>query len=141
MKELELGGQTYRIGKLDAFKQFHVSRKIAPIIPTLIPIFVRISQDATLTDNLVDMAELLTPFAEGVASMSDESSEYVLATCLSVVQRKTGKAYAPVFSNGVAMFDDMDVGVMIQLSVQVIQDNLGSFIAGLLTSQQPNATE
>ena len=139
MVEFELQGNTYRAGKLDAFKQFHVSRKIAPILPTLIPVFVSLSRDNKLTEDLGAFSELLTPFADGIANMSDEASEYVIATCLSVVSRRQeNDTWAKVWSGGGCMFDDMDLGVIIQIIIKVIQDSLGPFIQGLLMSQAGN---
>lgn len=139
MTQFECGGQVYRAGKLNAFTQFHVSRRIAPIIPTLIPVFLKLSREGSLQDDLAGLAEVLQPFTDGIASMSDESSEYVIASCLSVVQRQTGNnTWASVWNQQgkTCMFDDMDLGVMIQVMMRVIQDSLGPFITGLLTSQQ-----
>jgi hypothetical protein len=142
MVEFELGGQTYRAGKLSAFKQFHVSRRIAPIIPTLIPVFVKIAKDGGATEDLNGLAEVMTPFADGIANMTDETSEYVLSTCLSVIQRKHANGWASVWNvqGNSCMFDDMDLGVLIQLVVRVVQDSLGPFISGLLMSQPSGPT-
>lgn len=137
MMEFMIGDKNFVAGKLDAFKQLHVSRRIAPIIPTLVPIFVKLAKDGSMKD-LSGLAELLTPFAEGLAGMSDESSEYVISTCLSVVKRQAaGGNWSPVWSQSAkaCMFDDMDLGDLIQICVKVIQDSLGPFIRGLLTSQ------
>jgi len=136
MAQFEINGQTYRAGKMDAFKQFHVSRRIAPIIPTLIPVFLRLANDGSIVKNLDALAEVLGPFADGIAAMSDESSEFVIGTCLSVVQRQNGSLWAPVWNSQqkVCMFDDLDLGAMIQIVLRVLQDNLGPFMAGLLTS-------
>lgn len=135
--EFDLSGNTYRAGKLDAFKQFHVSRKIAPIIPTLVPVFVRLSQDKKLTEDLGAFSELLGPFAEGLAGMSDADSEYIIATCLAVVSRNANGTWAAVWnkSANACMFDDMDLGVIMQIVIKVVQDSLGPFIQGLLMSQ------
>ena len=137
MVEFELNGNKYRMGKMDAFKQFHVSRKIAPIIPTLVPVFVRLSKDKKLTDDLGAFSELLGPFAEGIASMSNDDSEYIIATCLAVVSRESNGNWAAVWNKGAnsCMFDDMDLGVMMQIVIKVVQDSLGPFIQGLLMSQ------
>jgi hypothetical protein len=141
MVEFELSGNTYRAGKMDAFKQFHVSRKIAPIVPTLIPIFVRLSKDKKLTEDLGAFSELLGPFAEGLAGMSDADSEYIIATCLAVVSRESNGNWAAVWNKGAnsCMFDDMDLGVMMQIVIKVVQDSLGPFIQGLLMSQAGTA--
>lgn len=137
MMEFTIGDKNFTAGKLDAFKQLHVSRRIAPIIPTLVPIFVKIAKDGAMKD-LAGLAELLVPFADGLAGLSDETSEYVISTCLSVVKRQAqGGNWAPVWSQQAkaCMFDDMDLGDLIQISIKVIQDSLGPFIRGLLTSQ------
>ncbi|KUZ78302.1 phage tail assembly chaperone [Burkholderia ubonensis] len=39
--EIELNGARYAIGKLSAMQQFHVSRRIAPIIPPMIPVLMK----------------------------------------------------------------------------------------------------
>jgi hypothetical protein len=138
MLEFSIGDNQYRAGKLDAFKQLHVSRRVAPIIPTLIPVFVKISQDGSMAKDMSGLAALLGPFADGLANMSDESSEYVISTCLSVVHRQaSGGNWAPVWNKGAkaCMFDDMDLGDLIQIAIKVIADSLGPFIQGLLTSQ------
>ncbi len=140
MVEFEINGQKYRAGKMDAFKQFHVSRRIAPIIPTLIPVFVKLSQDGSLLSDFAGLADVLAPFADGLSNLSDEASEYVIASCLSVVQREQGKNWAAVWSTSgnVCMFDDMDLSVMIQIVIRVIQESLGPFIRGLLISPESN---
>lgn|SRR5574343_859419 len=135
--EFTIGNHDFRAEKLDAFKQFHVSRKLAPIIPTLIPVFVKIAKDGASLTDISAYGELLAPFAEGMAAMSNEDSEYVISVCLSATKRKVGDNWAPVWSNSgkVLMFDDMDLGDMIQIVLKVVQDSLGNFIRGLLMSQ------
>jgi hypothetical protein len=140
--QFTINGETYQAVKLDAFKQFHLSRKIAPVIPTLFPVFVEISKQSDLAANMDKLALMLQPFADALANLSDEHSEYVLKTCLSAVRRQVGDKWMPVWSDAqkVCMFDDMDLGVMVQVSMNVIQDSLGGFIQGLLMSQASNPT-
>lgn len=135
--EFTIGEKQFRAGKLDAFKQLHVSRRIAPIIPPLIPIFVKVAKDGDLTKDIEGFAAVLEPFAEGLAGMSDADTEYVFGTCLSVVKRQVGTNWTPVWNAqaNVCMFDDIDLGEMIQIVIKVVQDSLGNFINGLLTSQ------
>lgn len=135
MIEIELNGNTYRLRKLDAFGQFHVSRKIAPIIPTLIPMFLKISRSGVSLD-MEEFGELFQPFADGIASMPDEAAEYIMSTCLGAVQRQTSGAWANVWSSAGCMFDDMDLSVLMQLCFRVIKESLGPFMDGLFTSQQ-----
>lgn len=150
MNEFELAGHTYRVGKIPAMQQFHLSRKVAPIIPTLVPVFTRLqagaaaSQDgaaAPLTANLDATAEALSPFTEAIAEMPNEAAEFVLSTCLSVVQRQQGTTWSSIWSgqHNTPMFDDIDLGVMLQLAVRVIILSLGPTLAGLLTGPRPGS--
>jgi hypothetical protein len=139
MIEFDVGGKNYRAERLTCLQQFHVSRKIAPLIPSLVPVFLSLAQmKGGLKDNLPAMAEMLQPFADGIAGLPDEAAEYVIGTCLSVVRRKQGDNWAAIWSASAKamMFDDLDLASAIPLVIRVIQDNLGPFISGLLTSQQ-----
>ncbi|KAF1069154.1 MAG: hypothetical protein GAK45_01175 [Pseudomonas citronellolis] len=148
-------------------RQFHLSRKIAPVIPALIPIFTRLADSkrqaiaqalaagmteeqalnaeaSPLSSDLGAMASLFEPFADTVAGMPDETAEYIMGTCLSVISRQQGTTWSPVWNDRqkVCMFDDIDTGVMLQLAAHVIRESLGPFLAGLLsTSAATPATD
>jgi len=93
MYEFTHNGHQYRAGRLSAMEQFHVSRRISPLIPPLIPIFLQMARDTKdgqqqQAANLDQLASLFQPFTDGLASMKDADAEYVLSTCLSVVMRR-----------------------------------------------------
>ena len=139
MREHTVGVSTYRLNKLSAMQAFHVNRRIMPIIPTLIPIFAKLAKDGSFGADLLGFAEVAEPFARGISELPDDVCNYVFAACLSAVQRQTTPGtWASVWNNsaGVIMFDDLGLDVILELVVEVIKDNLGPFIAGLLTSQQ-----
>lgn len=135
-REIELAGHRYSLGRMSAMQQFHVSRRIAPIIPALIPVYLRMQASGKpLTEDLDGLAAALQPLADGLAALKDEDAEYVIGTCMSVVQRQQSTGWARAWNGKDPMFDDMDLSVTLPLVVQVISANLGSFIQGLLTSQ------
>jgi hypothetical protein len=123
MSELvEISGQQYRIGRLDAKRQFHVARRLAPLLAGL---------GGALKGEAKGFAEMVSPIAEALAKMSDEDTDYVLDTCLLVVQRQSGQGWQSVMvKNGGLLFQDIDLPAMLQLTVAVIQQNLGSFFPG-----------
>ncbi|QYY30237.1 hypothetical protein K2O51_22970 [Cupriavidus pinatubonensis] len=157
-REIELGGNTYSIGRLSAKQQLHVSRRIAPVIPPMIPAFLKLAEklkasgvDAPeasgaatakllMGGDLSDLGEALQPFADALAALNDADADYVFDNCLSAVQRRQDSGWARVVSleQKTLMFQDMDLGVMLPLVVQVIVANLGPFIRGLLTSLPSN---
>lgn len=144
--EFETGGASYRADKLNVFQQFHVARKIAPLLPPLIPLYLKVQSIAEkgsgLTKNLDALADVLQPFTDSLATLGDADAEYVLSTCLSVVRRRQGDHWAPIWSTSAKalMFDDLDLGSVLPIVVRVIRASLGPFIEGLLTSQQPVET-
>lgn len=143
MTEITINAQAYRLGRLNAFQQLHVSRKVGPLIPTLVPAFLAMGSEGPGLDQLGRLAALVQPFTDAFAGMSDADVEYVAAICLGAVQRSQGGTWSPVWSQQgkCLMFDDMDLSVMVPLVVQVIVANLGPFLEGLLTAQtQPQAT-
>ncbi|CUI99238.1 hypothetical protein HMPREF3069_19870 [Achromobacter xylosoxidans] len=145
-QELDLNGHRYSIGKLSAKQQFHVSRRIAPIVPTLIPVFVCLAAGGRgITEDPGGMADVLQPLADGLAAMKDEDADYVLDTCMQAVQRRQEHGWTAIWSAGqrVPMFQDIDLSVMLPLALRVIVGSLGPFIQGLLTSQtgSPEATQ
>jgi hypothetical protein len=119
---VEVGGQKYRVGRIDARKQFHVARRLAPLLAGM----------STLGDKSAGFAALIGPLTDALSGMSDEDVDYVLDACLGVCQRIQANGQgAPVVNRGGAlMFEDMDMGQMIQLAVKVIQENLGGFFPG-----------
>lgn len=124
---VEVGGQKYRIGRIDARKQFHVARRLAPLLAGM----------SGLTGKSVGFEAFIGPLTDALSGMSDEDVDYVLDVCLGVCQRlQLNGQGAPVIARGGGlMFEDIDMGQMIQLAVKVIQDNLGSFFPGAAAVQ------
>lgn len=140
MIEFTIAGQQYQAGKLSALRQFHVSRRLAPLMAPVIPAFVRAVQGGqNLHDP--DMVELLVgPIAEGLSKMSDADAEYVIDECLGVVRRYVPehKHWAAIWSASarLAMFEDLnDLALVLKIVMRVVQDSLGPFIQGFLSSQ------
>lgn len=131
MSDFEYGGHQYYIGKLSAFKQLHVARRVAPILTGL-------ADMAMASDGKpLDFKQAVEPMVVAVSKLSDEDTEMIIGTCLEVVSRKTGnKTAAPVFSSGNLMFDDLKMIDMLRLTAEVIKVNLGNTFGALLTAGQ-----
>lgn len=140
MSEFELKGETYRVDKLDARTQFHLTRKLAPVIPALIPLFTMVAKKGEIEKALnggdsSELAKAAEPLANALAGMSDEHADYVIDVCMQAVARKQGDRWMRVWSSGGSMFDDMELDTILPLCVRVLRENLGGFIAGLGTKQ------
>jgi hypothetical protein len=117
--DFSINGSEYRSGKLDAKKQFHLARRLGPVLAKLPG---------------VAESEIFSAVAEEIAGMSDENCDYILDTCMSVVKRQQGDAWAPIFNAraGVMQFDDIDMATMLQIARHVIEENLAGFFGGRL---------
>lgn len=125
--EFEISGQTYRATKLDAFKQLHLSRRLAPV----------------LSGNADDTTPMVPAILAALAQMSDSQLNYILHICLSSVQKQQGTAFAPIYIGGSVahddtvtmgrfMFDDIDLIVMSQIAAHVVKENLAGFFSAVV---------
>lgn len=129
MSDIEIGGQKYRIGRLNARKQFHVARRLAPVVPDVIGSLA--SMKRMVMGEKVDIAEfarLINGGVNGLARMSDADADYVLDECLSVVTMSQMGHWVKIWSPGAGpMFDTLDLAQMAQLVWAVVQTNLMNF--------------
>lgn len=165
MEEFQVANYTYRAGRLDAFKQFHVQRRLAPALLALTAgaaeqlavMDQKLGQTsppadgadgadpskAEQLDSIIDpaifgaMAKIMRPVAEALGSMKDEDVNFILNTCLAAVERKDGNGWQRVMTRGTLQYADIDAAVMMQLTMRVIQENLGGFFRGHLGGGPP----
>lgn len=116
--EFELNGHTYRAGKLNARDQFHIVRRLAPVLG-----------NAAGSSGM----DALPPIADAIASLSDEQADYVLFGLLRCVQRKQpqGLGWAAVSTEHSLMYDDITMPVMMQLAWKALQHNMADFLHAL----------
>lgn len=122
MAEFTISARNYRTGKMDAFTQFHVSRRLAPLFSEL--------KEASSKGN-TDLGNGIEAMAKAVSAMSDADSEYILNACLNVTQRQVGEAWTPVRVSGRLMYDDIDLAVLMQIAGRTLFENLSPFFSGL----------
>ncbi len=127
MTEIEIDGQTYRFGKLDARRQWHVVRRVAPALAGVVSL-VGAAQD----DDGAILSKI-EPFLAALGRMTDEDTDYVLDACLSVVHRKVDgdRGWASVGLSTALMFDDIGLATMMKIAFESGRENLGGFFAEL----------
>lgn len=138
--EINVGADTFRIGRLDAMKQLHVARRLGPIMAGLGSSIMELLQQERPADaegeeggsaasmqKEAAMLALMAPIMDVVAEMPDETVDYIVRTCLSVVQRRQGDKWAPMMRGTNFMFQDVDMTLLIRLTVEVVKENLGGF--------------
>ena len=124
--EFQIGSHTYTAGKLGVIPQFHIVRRLAPVLAGLGE-SLKGNSLASLKEDPLGAA---LPIVDALSKMSDEDSEYVLNTCLAVVQRKMpgtigwGAVYVP---GGGIMFEDITLVETMQLTWKVLEANVMGF--------------
>lgn len=123
MAEFEIKGVKYRSGVMDLTIQFHVVRRLGPLLDSF-----RDMLDSKFDDGILAIASSL-------AKMSDADTEYVINACMSVVQREQsgGTGWAKVWSTQAkrAMFDDIDMPAMLQIIFAVLGGAIVPFLGAL----------
>jgi hypothetical protein len=135
--EFEIKGEKYKtVRKLDAKRQYHVARRIAPAILALASAaeVINFSADGVPRIRDQDEAGAIQPLVQALASMKDEDVDYILFACLSIVQRQQVIGGKEVWANiqaanGALAFEDIEMATMMQIVVQVIQENLANFFS------------
>lgn len=135
MSEIEVAGQTYQIGKLNAMTQFHLTRRLGPML-----VVAGVSLDMLRNGMKVDINDIVAmagPVMGILSKMEDEDVDYIVFTCLSCVKRKqVGDTWAPMSTKDskgapLLMFEDVEMPEMIRIVLEVLRINLGNFLTGL----------
>lgn len=120
--EFELEGRTYRANKIDARTQFHIVRRLAPVLGEIAP--------ALQGKGGLDA---LPPLANAVAKLTDSDADYVIFGLLNAVVRKQdqGLGWGPVATGEQLMYDDITMPLMLKLAWQSFSFNMSGFFAAL----------
>lgn len=134
--EFEIGSAKYKLRKVDAFKQFHIVRRMAPILGELIPALKglgKMSEFESLPEDqkFDQIATIVTPIMNGLSKLSDSDSEFVLKGLLASVEGQVGGAWSPIAKGEMLMRSDLDLPILIQLAGRAFMFNLSGFFAVL----------
>lgn len=140
--EVTLQDKNFRVGKLNALDQLYVYKRLSPILPAFAIGFEKVGKLAEAgelaeEENLISMSEMVlafSPIIETFSRIPDDDMDFILKTCLAVVQIQDGKEWHPVASNGHIMYDSLDVSDMLNLVFYVVRDELINFIQKTVTN-------
>jgi hypothetical protein len=146
MSEIEIAGQAYLCGKMPARKQFHVARRLTPIIKHLTPLFAARPQILTQDSNgalvpqfgAINIFDGIAALTDTIGEISDDDADYVIDNCLAVVKFNSGGGWAPLTApNGGLMLQQADdLATQLRLVWEVLSENLSNFsFERLLPSQ------
>lgn len=133
MVEFKIGETLYRSGKLNAFTQLHIVRRLTPCLTGLTGFAdtkLKIVKDdeGKVVGVDGDMGAALEPLTQAIVNLKDEDVEYIFNACLEVTERKqSGGGWARVRVNDTTMYDDLSLLDLFQIAGRVMMDNLAGF--------------
>ena len=151
MSEVEIAGQIYLTGKMPARTQFHVVRRMAPVLKGIAPLFARMNGNGAMLVQDVETGQMvpagislfdgLAAITDTIGMMSDADANYVIDRCLETVRFRSGERWAPLMApgGGLMLQHADDLAVQLRLVWEVLADNLQNFsLETLLPSQSGN---
>lgn len=136
MSEFTVNGREYRTTKLNAFKQFHIARRILPLIAKLPEMMgMTLNQCLTDADALKNVATKnmnairLDVIAEALSELKNEDVDYVMSTCCDAVKVKQDTGWTWVRFKGQMMINFVGMQELMSFAVHVIKDNLSDFFS------------
>ena len=132
MNEITVGEHDYVVGKLDAFAQLHVSRRIAPVIPTLAPLI-----SEAIKGGIQEIAHKIKSNLEALEAVED-AGETGLSEAGKAAQKLdginlddlTGFASSAIpFAEALSGLSDDNVNYIVKACLSVVKRRNGNNLA------------
>ena len=139
-------GDEYQFAKIDAIAQFHVVRRLAPLIGELFPIFSKDKFKDGVNGIKEEALEELKPLLDVFSKLPDADLEYcIFALCKKVYKKNLiGGGWAPIINaaNGFQFVEmKTDLALVMQITAKALGVNLSGFINALPTSLNVGAPQ
>jgi len=171
MSEVKINDVSYFIGKLNAKKQSHLVKRLTPLLTGIGSAIANVNRMASTSPPQVEAEEsneaepkpkrvmprlsdfdpmeiivaALGPAGEAISKISDADLDFIIDTCLSVVKvhDKFGAWSDILSSNGRYMFPaiENDLGLTLELTINVLRENLSNFFVSSLRRYLPGALD
>lgn len=132
MQQFNIGDHAFRANGLTPRKAFHVARRLAPFLAMLKDLSPFLKGTETLDkEDPASIEKVLRPIGAAFAEMPEDDADYILDTCLAVVELKLpGDAgWQSIWVAGEPMFAWIDMPMMLRIVWHVVQANVASFLS------------
>ncbi len=132
-RDFEIGQRKFKLNKIDAFKQFHIVRRIGPLLADLLPAMksaqgVKNLDTLSESEKLDQIAGFAGPVMTGLSKLSDQDADFVLIGLLSSVEvQQQGGNWARIAQNGMVMIQDFDLPILLQIAGRAFMFNIAGF--------------
>lgn len=135
-RDFEIAGKKFKLHKIDAFKQFHIVRRLTPILSELLPIMGLIQkasktlESASESEKLQEFGKIAAPIMTGLSKLSDEDANKVLFGLLSGVEIQQSQGWAKIATDAGLMIE-LDLPILMQAAGRAFMYNLSGFFTVL----------
>jgi hypothetical protein len=151
MSELQIGDTEYLCSRMPTRVQFHVARRILPVIKGLQPLFAAAGRNL-ISDGSGDLVpdignisifDGLAALSDTLGMMPDADADYVIDHALDAVRWKQAGRWMPLRINGALMLQAADdLATQLRLTWEVLSESLANFsIETVLGSQTTNGMD
>lgn len=135
--EFQVGDRKFKLGKIDAFRQFHIVRRISPLLADLMPALAAMSkakknaESMSEDEKLDEFAKLAQPILAGLSKLSDQDADYVLFRLLGAVEvhQPEFNSWAKIATDSGLMIQNLELPVLLQAAGRSLMFNLSGFFA------------
>ncbi len=133
-RDFTVGDKKFRLSKIDAFKQFHIVRRLGPILGDIIPVAQKLKsvndEDMTEEQKLDAFAKLITPIMGGLSKLSDADANLVLIGLCSAVElwQEPYNKWSPIAQGNTMMIKEgILLPTLLQIAGRAFAYNLADF--------------
>lgn len=135
--EFTIGGRKFKLGKIDAFRQFHIVRRIGPLLAEFFPGLAAMAKSqgksASMTEEekLEEFGKVLQPVMDGLSKLSDADADYVLLRLLGAVEVHQPEfgSWAKIATDQGVVMQNLELPILLQCAGRALMFNMSGFFA------------
>jgi hypothetical protein len=138
-RDFSIGERKFKLSKIDVIRQFHIVRRLAPMIGDIIPVAHKLQKMGSFDVNqLTDaQAEALAPLINRsldlFSKLPDQDAEMILKGLCSCIElhQPASNNWAKIVAGDMFAFQDLGLSLLLQCAGRAFMYNLGSFFDAL----------
>jgi hypothetical protein len=131
-RDFTINGMNFKLNKIDVFKQFHIARRLSPImgeIMSIAPKVKSLKEDMDEKEKFDAIAQLAKPIMDGFSKLSDADANLVLLGLCSAVEIQQANNWARISNGEVLQFNMLELPVLLQVAARSFMYNVSGFFS------------
>lgn len=134
-EDFVVGDKKFKLNKINAMIQFHILRRIGPLLTELMTVMGHIARKnvdgMTEEQKLEEFAKIANPIMMGLSKLSDADSEYVLFRLLTATEYHQAQfnVWSRVACDTGILMQELEFPVLMQVATRSLMFNLKGFFS------------